>query len=275
MLQSDRNTIAKLIYSRLREEEKGLKQLFQSTKDTIGYFYIDHLLPEPLVADIYKSFPGAAQMVRKKTLKEYKHVSAQMDAFPEILEEVLYAFQETAVVDIITKICGYSQVEPDAYLYAGGLSRMEKDNYLLPHLDNSHDKDRNRYRVLNLLYYVTPDWHRENGGNLELWPKGLDNAQVTIDSKCNRLVVMATHTSSWHSVSKVVADRGRCCISNYYFSAVPQEKQDKFHVTTFRARPGQTLANAWLQLDSSLRMLVRKVFAKGIRENPHVYKKNK
>jgi Rps23 Pro-64 3,4-dihydroxylase Tpa1-like proline 4-hydroxylase len=38
---------------------------------------------------------------------------------------------------------------------------MSKGAYLRPHLDNSHDKNRKRYRVVNLLYYVTPDW-REN-----------------------------------------------------------------------------------------------------------------
>ena len=32
---------------------------------------------------------------------------------------------------------------------------MPQGNYLKPHLDNSHDRDRKRYRVLNLLYYVT------------------------------------------------------------------------------------------------------------------------
>lgn len=45
---------------------------------------------------------------------------------------------------------------------------MAKDNFLNPHLGNSHDKDRECYRVLNLLYYVTPNWSHEQGGNLEL-----------------------------------------------------------------------------------------------------------
>ena len=29
---------------------------------------------------------------------------------------------------------------------------MPKGNYLKPHLDNSHDRDQQRYRILNLLY---------------------------------------------------------------------------------------------------------------------------
>ena len=95
---------------------------------------------------------------------------------------------------------------------------MGKENFLNPHLDNSHNKDRNLWRVLNLLYYVTPGWKLENGGNLELWPNGIKNPSITIESRCNRLIVMSTHQKSWHSVSKVQTDIPRCCISNYYFS---------------------------------------------------------
>ena len=50
---------------------------------------------------------------------------------------------------------------------------MKKNQFLNPHLDNSHDKDRSRWHVLNLLYYVTPNWQEDFGGNLELWTNGL------------------------------------------------------------------------------------------------------
>ena len=86
---------------------------------------------------------------------------------------------------------------------------MEKSQFLNPHLDNSHDKDRNKWRVLNLLYYVSPDWKQEFGGNLELWPDGMKGRQITLHSKFNRLAVMATHDASWHSVSPITHGRGQ------------------------------------------------------------------
>lgn len=70
---------------------------------------------------------------------------------------------------------------------------MAHKNYLNPHLDNSHDAERERWRVLNLLYYVTPDWHLGDGGHLELWLDGPKKVPLHIESKFNRLVVMATH----------------------------------------------------------------------------------
>jgi len=150
---------------------------------------------------------------------------------------------------------------------------MGKNNFLNPHLDNSHDKDRNKWRVLNLLYYVTPNWQNEHGGNLEIWPKGLKNDPISIISKFNRLVVMTTHQKSWHSVSKVLKEDIRCCISNYYFSDTPLLTSDTFHVTTFRGRPEEKIKDFMLQLDNTVRSGLRKFFKKGVRENPHQYKK--
>lgn len=164
------------------------------------------------------------------------------------------------------------KLQADEYLYAGGISSMGKGQFLNPHLDNSHDKDRARWRVFNLLYYVTPGWKKENGGHLELWPNGVEGQPITIHSLFNRLVV-ATHQTSWHSVSPVVGNASRNCVSNYYFSNLPLRQDDEFHVTSFRGRPNQKLRDQILKIDASLRMNIRKIFKKGIRENPHVYKK--
>jgi hypothetical protein len=74
-------------------------------------------------------------------------------------------------------------------------------------------------------------------------------------------------------VSQVTVDRSRCCISNYYFSEKPLEDHEYFHVTSFRGRPEQPLRDMVLQGDIALRQGIRKVFKKGIVENPHVYRK--
>ncbi|WP_299901393.1 2OG-Fe(II) oxygenase [uncultured Aquimarina sp.] len=268
-----RDKIAELILLKLKDNEEVLKTHFDQTSQKIGYFYIDNLLPDDIAKEIFEKFPLTKDVQVKRSIREYKYVAAQMNKYDPLLEEVIYAFQDQKIVDFIAEICGYVDVVPDENLYAGGISMMGKGNYLNPHLDNSHDKDVELWRVLNLLYYVTPNWEMDNGGNLELWPDGLKEAPITINSSFNRLVIMTTHKTSWHSVSKVTADHVRCCISNYYFSTSPVGSKGDFHVTTFRGRPGQFFRDKILKLDSSIRMGVRKIFKKGIRENPHVYKK--
>lgn len=272
-MKYNRKQIALLILKNLIKNKVSLKKQFLENSSSIGFFYVDNLLPEEIALEIHQSFPSLEETVKRKNLKELKYTAFQMDKYDTLLEEITYAFQDPEIVALITEICGLTTVFPDENLYAGGLSLMEKGNFLNPHLDNSHDKDRNRWRVLNLLYYVTPDWKLENGGNLELWPKGIKNEAVTVVSKFNRLAVMATHQNSWHSVSKVEKKAIRCCVSNYYFSDKPLLDSDQFHITTFRGRSSEKVKDVILQIDNTLRSGLRKIFKKGVRENPHQYKK--
>lgn len=269
-----RKQIADIILEKLAANKKQLSDFYNASNSAIAYFYIDDVLPDELLNIVSSVFPTLNELSLKKSLKEKKYVSAQMDKYNPILEELLYAFQDIRIVEFIQEICKIeSPIYPDANLYAGGISLMDKGCFLNPHLDNSHDAERSRWRALNLLYYVTPSWHQDNGGNLELWPYGVKGNSIEILSKFNRLVVMSTNDASWHSVNKVVVDAERKCISNYYFSPTPLKNHKEFHVTTFKGRPNQKLRNIFLNVDSNLRMGIRKLFKKGIRKNPHIYKK--
>ena len=269
----NRVDLANLIFEKLNTHKDELKSQFQDSGSGIGYLFIDNVLPDEIADEIAAVFPKPEQMVLKKSLREKKYVAAQMNLYHPLLEEIIYAFQDERIVKLVGAICGIKNPIPDENLYAGGISLMGKNQFLNPHLDNSHDKDRNLWRVLNLLYYVTPDWEEEYGGNLELWPNGLEQKQITIHSKFNRLAIMETHNNSLHSVSPVVFDGYRRCVSNYYFSESPLLESDKFHVTSFRGRPENKLSDLVLRMDTFLRMALRKIFKKGIKENPHVYKK--
>jgi Rps23 Pro-64 3,4-dihydroxylase Tpa1-like proline 4-hydroxylase len=268
-----RKDLSDLIFSKIEKNQDILSKQFEDSKNKIGFFYIDDLLPEEIAIQIHENFPKSSEMVLKKSIRENKYIAAQMDLYHPILEDIIYAFQDERIVKLVAKICAIKEVFPDDKLYAGGISLMGKNQFLNPHLDNSHDKERERWRVLNLLYYVTPDWDIKNGGNLELWPNGLSEKQITIESKFNRLAVMATHNHSLHSVSPVVVDIERKCVSNYYFSNEPLASTDTFHVTSFRGRPENKITDLILKTDTWLRMNLRKIFKKGVKENPHYYKK--
>lgn len=269
----NRIEIAAIVRERLIASFDAIQAQFRETSGMIGYFYLDDVLPEAVAHAIHAQFPKPEGMKLKRSLREYKYIAAQMDQYDPILEEAIYAFQDPEVVELVKQICGMASAYPDEHLYAGGISMMGKDQFLNPHLDNSHDKDRARWRVLNLLYYVSPDWRLENGGNLELWPHGVEGKPVTVESRFNRLAVMATHGKSWHSVSPIVVDGFRCCVSNYYFADEALRQDDSFHVTSFRGRPEQRVRDLVLRADAATRMLVRKVKSEGIVENPHVYKR--
>ena len=270
-----RKEIATEVVLSLEKNKETLRKDFNEHSNGVRFFYMDDLLPEDWCNQINNAFPENSEMMLKKSIREDKYVGVQMDQYNSLIAEAIYAFQDKRVVEVIKEICNIEECSADASLYAGGISSMNEKQFLKPHLDNSHDQKRDKWRVLNLLYYTTPNWKKEFGGNLEVWPKGLRENPTTIVSKFNRLVVMGTDINSWHSVSPVVVDNRRNCVSNYYFSNTPLNKEDSFHVTLFRGWPKQKLEDAVLRFDGFARMLIRKVFPKGVIKNPHVYKQKK
>ncbi len=272
MSSYSRSELASHIVKALAERHEAAQREFRQP-GRIPSFILDDLLPADVALMIYQAFPSTDALVLKKTLGQLKYVGYQMSNYNPVLEEIIYAFQDPRVVKLISSITGIQQLLPDEHLYAGGISMMVEGHYLNPHLDNSHDLERNHYRVLNLLYYLTPDWRDEYGGNLELWDKGLGARQRTLHSRFNRLVVMQTDTRSWHSVSKVETTGRRCCVSNYYFSPQPAGEDASYHVTSFRGWPHQKAADLIMRADNAVRLAIRKVGGGWLFKNPHVYKK--
>ena len=274
MLQQtpSRDQLADRIVTRLRDVQDEARREFR-IPSRVPSFSVDDLLPPEIAKRIYSAFPSPDALVLKKTLGQLKYVGYQLDQYDPLLTEAIYAFQDRRVVELISSITGVRELVPDENLYAGGVSVMTRGHYLNPHLDNSHDKDRQAFRVLNLLYYVTPEWPADSGGNLELWDSGPSLPQRTLHSKFNRLVVMQTDERSWHSVSKVEKEGKRCCVSNYYFSQHPAGSDRSYHVTSFRGWPDQKLGDLFMRLDSAVRLVVRKIGGNWLFKNPHVYKK--
>ena len=268
-----RTYLADLILDKLISNKFDLKSEFNQIGQ-INSCVIDDLLPEDIALKIYQAFPSPEEMTSYKSLRENKRIAAQMDLYNPLLEEVVFAFQDKRIVKVVEEITGLNQMIPDEHLYAGGISLMATGNFLNPHLDNSHDNERENYRVLNLLYYCTPNWDINNGGNLELWDNGMEEKQRVIHSKFNRLALMITNKTSIHSVSKVVANGKRCCVSNYYFSKKPAEPNEYFHVTSFYGRPEEPIKNIFLRLDALLRQTIRGLSKKRVVKTKHIYKKD-
>ena len=134
---------------------------------------------------------------------------------------------------------------------------MRKNDFLNPHIDNSHSKDGKMYRRLNLLFYLSNDT-LNNGGDLELWDKNVC-INKTIKTIPNRLVVMETNQHSWHSVSKIKGNQSRTCLSCYFYSKDLNYNYSYNHVTSFTGRPDQKFLRLISYIDNPLRSIVRKL----------------
>jgi Rps23 Pro-64 3,4-dihydroxylase Tpa1-like proline 4-hydroxylase len=257
--------LAQLIANRLESEAEQLQYLLTSSSSEVGvrYCFLDNLLPDHIAGQIYDAFPSFQAMRLMNSFREKKYTSKKLDKFNPLMTDITLAVQAPAVLAAVQRITGIQNQIPDLSLYAGGLSIMARGHFLAPHIDNSHDASGKYYRTLNLLYYVTPDWSLELGGNLELWNRGV-TTNTTIISKFNRLVIMETNPWSWHSVSRVKVDRLRCCVSNYYFSPDSPTGTGYRNVTSFSARPEQKIRRALAWVDNRVREIVRIVVPRGV-----------
>jgi Rps23 Pro-64 3,4-dihydroxylase Tpa1-like proline 4-hydroxylase len=265
MPASDSENLVALIARRLDQSLAIARQQFQSSSADVGvrHCWVDDLLPLAEAHRIHAAFPSAERMRLMSSFREVKYTTKSLDAFDPVLKAITFAMQSPEVIEGVSAITDLEQQVPDPSLYAGGLSMMGPDHFLNPHIDNSHDGERQLYRTLNLLYYVTPEWALSKGGSLELWDRAV-RRNVTIESRFNRLVLMETTPWSWHSVNAVKVPNFRCCVSNYYFSPRSPTGAEYFHVTSFSARPEQKIRRAIAWTDGKLRRVARVIFPAGL-----------
>lgn len=262
----DTSRFVELIKERLTGKTESIADEYQKNREHVGirFVAIDNFLPAEVAHQIHLAYqPQSTAWREMKSFREKKMTSKNFDQFPDILGQITFAIQEPEVVELFADITRIKGQVGDPGLYAGGLSMMRTGDFLNPHIDNSHDQNRQLYRRLNLLYYVTPDWSLADGGHLELWNTDVTK-NVTIESKFNRMVLMETESTSWHSVCKVTKPGAhRCCVSNYYFSKESPTGQEYFHITEFKGRPDEPIKRILSDVDSVIRTAARKMKKSG------------
>ena len=267
----NQESLSSLISTRLNEKLPELQKNYQSSNSQIGFFICDDLLPLEVAKLNWNKFPNTHKLKKNKSLREQKHVGSNVDDFDPLIKSIIYAFQCPSVVKAVETIVCLRDLVPDKSLYAAGVSSMSKGDFLKPHLDNAMNSDRTLWRRFNLLYYVSPLINQDDGGAFELWPSGVGAKRLSIQPKFNRLVLMACHDHSWHSVSMIKSNIVRSCVSTYYFSKTKPSEKSKFHVTTFRDENPSSIRDFLLKIDSKARNYVRKIFKLGFFNKSHIY----
>ena len=67
-----RAAISKLIYQNIKAQELALKEQFLASKNQIGYFYLDALLPKEIALEIYNKFPQNSADCSKEDFERTK-----------------------------------------------------------------------------------------------------------------------------------------------------------------------------------------------------------
>jgi Rps23 Pro-64 3,4-dihydroxylase Tpa1-like proline 4-hydroxylase len=127
----------------------------------------------------------------------------------------------------------------DNYFDGGGFVISPPNSYLGYHADFNFSSKNHKYRVLNLLIYMNPEYKIEYGGHLH----ALDPISKTVEAIyvpfMNSAFAFFTDDKSFHGVSRNRSDFYRRSFNLYYYADKP--------ISEFQSRkPHKTI---WLDIE--------------------------
>lgn len=199
-------------------------------KTPFNNMIIDNFFDEDFAKSLAKSFPEYKskfwkgiyndELVNKKTCHEWSNM-------PSVYYSAFHQLVSLKFINILKKIFLIKSLEADYGLHGGGLHTYANGGKLNIHLDYyTHYKLPHLRRNINLIIYLTENWHNEYGGQLELWDHDLITNKPKkcikkIEPIFNRAVIFDTTQNSWHGVPEQVngpSDYARNSMAIYYLS---------------------------------------------------------
>jgi hypothetical protein len=247
-------------YDRLEGELERLRNQYASAQP-FPHIALDDFL-DPAAADTaFARFPPLASM---DSLRDYRQVKAQdpsVNKFDPIFGRIIFEhLHSERFLRFVSRLTGIERLEADPQLYAAGLAQGGNDSFLNVHIDNSSHPTQPLYRRVNILVYLNKSWSEAKGGHFEVWDRAIQRCEAILPV-FNRAVIFTVSQRSWHGYRKVVTPDGdtRKSINIYYFTKESPTGTDYHHVTSFRARPGETKNRFLYPVDNALRTLYRMV----------------
>ena len=177
-----------------------LKEQFEEN-NVIKYIILDHFVTgnyASLVAKEHKEVPQEYWLDYSHTnqIKTGLTNKSLMGKNSRLLIEEL---SSSIFLEWLSGLTGFEDLIVDPELDRAGLHKIKKNGYLNVHTDEqSHTQHKYWKRRLNLLLYLSPDYEKSWGGNLELWDDRNRRPIESISPEFNRCVIFATDNKSYH-----------------------------------------------------------------------------
>lgn len=204
--------------------------------DPFEYYIIDDFLEDSYahkLSNEFIDFESKDWYVYENPLEVKKALNSWYH-FPKDTYEFLHYLNSPVFVDSLCNITGNNLLFPDMGLHGGGWHIHGSGGKLNIHLDYSIHPKLNLQRKYNLILYLSPEWKKEWGGNLEFWShdkktKSPKEKVATVECKFNRVVIFDASQNSWHGFNDpITCPEGhyRKSIAVYYLT-VPGTKVEK------------------------------------------------
>ena len=166
------------------------------------HIYFDDFLPEHIAITIADEYPEVSSLdsgwkfhnnenVSRYLLEDTTKFHFRMRLFAEaITSRQFLLFLET--------LTGINSILADPYFIGGGAMLTGRDQFLKIHADFNFHHKLQAWRRVNALFYLSPGWDTEWGGNLELWSNDGENKVQEIAPLFNRVVIFNTTSDTFH-----------------------------------------------------------------------------
>ncbi|MGA9422675.1 MAG: 2OG-Fe(II) oxygenase [Rhodanobacteraceae bacterium] len=169
---------------------------------------------------------------------EMKLGTSREEDFPDPLRAAIHDLNAGVFVRFLEQLTGIDHLLPDPHLVGGGLHLSRRGDHLGVHADFNWHEKLQAHRRLNVLIYLTPDWRREYGGELELWDTSAEYLVRRVEPEFNRAVVFTTRSDTFHGHPNPWAApehiRRQSIAMYYYTTGRPAGEEEPPHNTRYK-----------------------------------------
>jgi len=133
----------------------------------------DNFLPKDLAFVLSKEYPKINKI--DKNWKSHKNKNViryfleDSSLFKKNLKIFSMLINSRKFLLFLEALTGIESIIPDPYFIGGGAMTTGSGGFLNIHADFNYHHKLQSWRRINVLFYLTPNWNKKWGGNLELW----------------------------------------------------------------------------------------------------------
>ena len=212
------------------------------SKQPFPHAMFDDFLPTNVVNAVAEHYPDRAS--RGWTIHSNEHADRKFMGDITEMDDVMRAFalatSSRPFLLFLETLTGIEHLIPDPYFIGGGAMTAGNDDKLDMHVDFNWHYGLHLHRRCNALFYLTPNWKREWGGQLMLGAK----MDADYDPTFNRCIIFNTTEHSWHGQPTPIAcPRGelRRVFSAFFYTAGSPDQLADPHLTKYQMETPYTV----------------------------------
>jgi len=208
------------------------------------HIVIDNFLPEKIAKTLIADYPTVetfdASWKYHDNQNTRRYFLDDATKFKFRLRLFATAVNSRSFLSFLETISGIEALYGDPYFIGGGAMLTGTGGFLNIHADFNFHHKLQSWRRLNALFYLTPNWNKDWGGDLELWTTDGKQKVKSVEPVFNRLVVFTTTSKTFHGQPeplKCPDDVFRRVFSAFYYaSKKDEESENDPHFTKYNVQ---------------------------------------